>query len=59
MSKAKKFIELMYPKAMWYEEVFRFYQRAGDTEIEEFESLVSKGNEKEALNLVKRVLGIK
>jgi len=58
MSKAKELYELIYPTAMYFEEVFKFYRTATVSQIQEFEKLVKDGNETEALNLVKRTLGI-
>ena len=58
MSKARVLYELVYPAMVWLEEVFKFYRTATVSQIQEFEKLVKDGNETEALNLVKRTLGI-
>jgi hypothetical protein len=56
--KARALLELIYPTAMYFEEVFKFYRMATESQIQEFENLVKGGDETQALNLVKRILGI-
>jgi hypothetical protein len=56
--KARSLLELVRPAAIWFEEVFKFYKTATGSQVREFEELIRSGNETEALNLVKRVLGI-
>lgn len=57
--KARKLLELIYPAAMYFEEIYRFYKIASKDEIREFERLIKVGDERNALNLVKKRLGIK
>lgn len=56
--KARDLLELVYPAMVWFEEVFKFYKIATESQIKEFEKLVKLGDETAALNLVKRTLGI-
>jgi hypothetical protein len=56
--KARALLELVYPAMVWFEEVFKFYKMATESQIKEFEKLVRLGDETEALNLIKRTLGI-
>lgn len=58
MSLAGKFLEKVYPGAMWVEELFQFYQKANPPDRKAFEILLNDGDEQGALALVKKVLGI-
>jgi hypothetical protein len=56
--KARVLYELVYPAAVYFEEVFKFYKLATESQIQEFERLVKSRDETGALNLMKRTLGI-
>lgn len=51
--------ELIFHNNMGAMEVFKFFDKASDTEKAQFDDLVNSGNHKAAWNLIEKVLGVK